>query len=824
MTFIETTFRDIGYAVRGLRRTPTVALTIVGTVALGLGLTASVFTVFNRLVLRVDAVRDPQELVGIVWPNAQQSGRSGRFEFTLRQYEALRRETGVFSEVAARLLDVETRVEGRMAGVHMVTGNYFDMLGVRAALGRTMSAADATRTGSNPILVLSNQGWRRLFDADPNVVGRSVSINGLPFTILGVTPEGFLGLDTFGVDCWVPLTMFGEVRRHTPGDNPWSLEVIGRLRSGMSRAAARSALAVWAAQTTEGRPVGAQPETIRLESRRTATPLSAGVVLGFSPLFIAFGLILLIACANVANLLLARGVVRQREIGVRLSLGASRGRIVRQLVTEGLLVALVAAIGALVISRVVIDASVWALLTTMPPELTEFIGDISAPMDLRVFGFVLVMAVMSTAVFSLVPALQTSRPNLIRIVRGEVGRDPRPQRTRSALIIVQVTASALLLVCAGIFLRAAQRSVPDNPGIRVDDTILMEFDERSRPALVAAIAADPSVAKFAASWPGPPLLNRARTASGTPAGGSGDLAANYRLISSDYFDVLGIPIVSGRPFTEAEAASSAAVAVLSETAAREFWPDGNAIGQVLQLTRDPGERFGRDEEPLLSSQTFIVVGIARNVTGHPMGHPEARVYLPSPVTTPDATIVLRVHGDTDVARRAIVGRLTAIDPNIGMVMMMRSVMAIGTYPLQVVFWVVVVLGSIALALTMSGIFGVLSYLVAQRTKEIGVRMALGATAGAVTRQMLWQALRLVSVGLAVGVSLAWALSSLIMSVQQPAGSPGSMGAQLVSVINPFDALAYTGSLSFIVLASVVAALMPALRAARIDPIATLRHD
>ena len=207
-----------------------------------------------------------------------------------------------------------------------------------------------------------------------------------------------------------------------------------------------------------------------------------------------------------------------------------------------------------------------------------------------------------------------------------------------------------------------------------------------------------------------------------------------------------------------------------------------------------------------------------------MGHPEARVYLPSPVTTPDATMVLRVHGDTDVARRAIVGRLTAIDPNIGMVMMMRSVMAIGTYPLQVVFWVVVVLGSIALTLTMSGIFGVLSYLVAQRTKEIGVRMALGATAGAVTRQMLWQALRLVGIGLAVGVSLAWAGSSLIMSVQQPSGSPGSMGAQLVSVINPFDVFAYTGSLSFIVIASVVAALIPALRAARIDPIATLRHD
>jgi hypothetical protein len=351
----------------------------------------------------------------------------------------------------------------------------------------------------------------------------------------------------------------------------------------------------------------------------------------------------------------------------------------------------------------------------------------------------------------------------------------------------------------------------------------MEFDDRFRPALVSAIAADPSVERFAVSWPGPPLLNRARPASGAPAGEPGIRSTDYRLVSSDYFDVFGIPMVSGRAFSAAEAASRAAVAILSESAARDLWPGGNAIGQILQLTPDRGSTD--TDEPVLTSRTFVVVGVARQVHGHPMGHPEAGVYLPMPITTPHASVLLRVKGDTDVARRAILGRLTAIDPNIGMVLMMRSAMKIGTYPLQVVFWVVVALGSVALILTMSGIFATLSYLVVQRTKDIGIRMALGATTSGVTREVLWQALRMVIIGLAAGVGLAAAIATILTAIIPPASPDGgSMGSRLVGVINPFDSAAYVGSVSLIILASTLSALVPAVRASRTDPIATLRHD
>jgi predicted permease len=820
--FIDTSARDIAYAFRGFRRAPTLALTIIGTVALGLGLVAAVFTIFNAFVFRVDAVRNPGELFAVERPR---SGSAERIRFTRPQYEAMRRETDVFSDTFATLPDITSRIDGRVMEGTLVTGNFFQMLGVEAALGRTLVPADDERHAGRPVMVLSHRGWRRLFAGDPSIVGRPVVLNGLPYEIIGVTPEGFRGLGLFAPDYWAPLALIGQVRRQFAGgrEDLAGIDIIGRLKPGVSERTALAGLVVWASGETGGETVDRRRANITLQSRRTAVTLSSSVLLGFSPLFFAFGLILMIGCANVANLLLARAVSRQREIGVRLSLGASRRRVVRQLLTESLLLALASAACALAVSRVVLDTTAVVITRTMPPELAEMFTLAPPGTDWRVAVFLVVVAIIATGLFGLVPALHATRLDPVRMVRGEFVKDARPSRGRNALIVVQVTASALLLICAGIFLRSALRASTFNPGWRTADNIIVDINNESfRPAMVAAVTADPSVRAVAASWPEPLGQPRAALASAgaeadTPATSPVRSRVSYRFASSEYFSVLDIGVVRGRVFTPSEAASNTAVVVVSETTAHQLWPNGDAVGQLLSLEADPDPETRRRNEPTLPSRSFVVVGIVRDVAGFRIvGYSEAGVYVPGSPAAAQTALIVRVHGDPELARRALLERLTAIDPNMGLVLTMRTLGRLETYPLQVAFWLTVVLGGLALVLTLTGIFSVLSYLVEQRTKEIGVRMALGATTWQVMRLVLWQSLRQVGVGLIVGGGLAWGLAAVLMSTRA--------ALRLSSLVDLFDPLAYAASLLCIVTACILAALFPAHRAARIDPIAALRQD
>jgi predicted permease len=524
-----------------------------------------------------------------------------------------------------------------------------------------------------------------------------------------------------------------------------------------------------------------------------------------------------------------------------LSLGASRGRVVRQLFTESLVLGLAAAALALLISRAVIDSALYFLFTTIPAEFGELFRaeGLALPTDLRVAGFLVIAAVIAAVLFGFVPALKVTRPAFApgsRALRrgrpagapgssarsGEAGRDVRPSRARNALIVVQVTASALLLISAGIFLRGAHRARRVDPGFRVNDILIVDnpADERSRPAMLSVLdTTDAVVSAFAAVWPGGPTLNRPKLASVSAAGADSSSPAEYRFVSAEYFDVLDIPVLKGRVFTKEEAASRAPVAVVSETVARRVWPDGNAVGQVLRMVADPEPRPSADDRPL-SSPSVVVLGVVRDVRGFSPqgdGSEHTGIYVPTIATDARTTIIVRVQGDPELARRTLTDRLASVDPNIGMILTMRTLAALRTYPLQAAFWVIVVLGGLALVLTLSGIYGVLSYLVVQRTKEIGVRIALGATTGAVTRLVLGQSLRLVALGITVGVFLAWTVSAILAS-RLPVSGP------FAGVIHLFDGVAYAGSLLTIVAACVVAASVPALRAARIDPIVTLRHD
>ena len=543
-----------------------------------------------------------------------------------------------------------------------------------------------------------------------------------------------------------------------------------------------------------------------------------GVV--FAPLFFAFGLILLIGCANVANLLLARGLSRQREIGIRLALGASRRRIIRQLLTESLMLSLAAAICGVVVARLFLDGGLYAVVTTLPPEIAQFMSlfNLAAPTsDWRVLVFLVGGAVASTVFFGLIPALQATRVDVVPAMHGELTRGARPRGARHALIALQVGASVLLLVCAGMFLRGAVTAATKNPEVRSDVLRISLETESRRGALLQALRSDPLVEAIAAASP----ATRGVISPAVPAQATGpsSFPVHREAVSAEYFALLGIAVVSGRGFTPAERTADAGVVVVSETLARQLWPNG--VGSASRSDSMLRSRRRRTPRPLrrseCSARTFTVVGVVSDQGMASASSPDTfrRVYLPTSVENPEPWL-LRMRGNAEQMRQALLERLSAIDPTLMNVISLQALARLQTYPLQIGFWVAVVLGGLALVLTVSGVFSVLSYVVEQQAKEIGVRMALGAATNNVVRLILWQSVRPVGIGLAGGGGLAVAVAIVLMTTP--------IAAEIGDSIDVLDPGAYAASLLVIVTSCLLAVSLPAWRAARIDPIATLRKD
>jgi predicted permease len=562
--------------------------------------------------------------------------------------------------------------------------------------------------------------------------------------------------------------------------------------------------------------------SIELVARRGTVPEPLEAIAVSTPLFIAFGLILLIGCANVAILLLARGVARQREIGIRLSIGASRRRIVRQLLTESVLLALAAAAGGFVVSRLALEAAAYWAMRTLPIDLGDVNFSVPAA-DWRVALFLVVSAIATTACFALMPALQATRVEPVRTLRGELVNGARPGRARNILIGVQVFASALLLICSAIFLRSAIASSQFDPGFRTVDTLSIDvINDDKRDAMVRALASDPTVRAFAGVRP--PLL--ALPPRGFADAGGGKVALSYKHVSAEYFDVLGIPIVRGRTFTTAES-DEHPVAVVSESVARTLWPNGDSVGKTFRiepdltarqggaiLTINPGAGAGGAP---LTPRTVTVIGVAKGVAGFRITDvKEAGVFLPTTRDAPKTFLVARIQGDADLARQTLLERLTRIDPNMGKIITLRTVARIETVMLTTAFWMSMILGGLALLLTVSGLYSVLSYLVEQRTKEIGVRIALGASSQRVTQLIFAQSTRPVLFGLLAGAALAASLARLLLATEA--------GAMLSVIVRVTDPVAYLSSLLVIVVACLLAAWIPASRAAKVDPMKTLRQE
>ena len=815
--FIDNTIGDLQYAFRTFRRAPLATLTIVVTVAIGLGVVAVLFTVLNVLLFRTDSVPDVTEIYAVEHPQQADGGPS---KFTRQRFEALRSDTNVFTEAYAAVNEVDLRVDGRMMAVNLVSGSFFRVVRVNPIMGRALSAADDDRAGGNPVLVLSDKGWQRQFNRDPHVIGRTVLVTGAPYEIVGVMPEGFRGLEVSAPDFWAPLARLVDFLPDVRGsEDKAGVEIIGRLKPGLSMERARAQLSAWDSNqsaTTD------RTMSIALLPRRGTVPQPLEAIAVFGPLFVAFGLILLIGCANVANLLLARGVARQREIGIRLSIGASRRRIVRQLLTESVLLALAAAAGGYLVSRLALGGAVYWATRTLPVDLGDVTFSVPAA-DWRVALFLVLAAIAATAFFALLPALHATRIEPARTLRGALFKDARPGRARNILIGAQVFASALLLICSAIFLRSAIASSQFNPGFRTADTLSIEtINDNKRHAMLQALGSDPTVMALAGARPR--LLARPPRAFGDV--GAGKIALSYKHVSAAYFDVLGIPIVRGRAFTTAEG-DEHPVAVVSESAARTLWPNGDGIGKTFRIEPDLTAQQGHGfltinpkagaGDARLTPRTVTVIGVSKDVAGFRITDvKEAGVFLPTTVDAPNTFLVARIRGNADLARQTLLERLTRIDPNMGKIITLRTVARLETFLLTIAFWVSVILGGLALLLTVSGLFSVLSYLVAQRTREIGVRIALGASSQKVTQLMLAQTTRPVLFGLLAGAGLAASLATLVLATEA--------GAIISEIVHVTDPVAYLASLLVIVVACLFAAWIPASRAAQVDPMTTLRQE
>ncbi|HUQ84070.1 MAG TPA: ADOP family duplicated permease [Gemmatimonadaceae bacterium] len=798
---VEQLAQDARYALRGVRRAPRFAVTVVLTIGLGLGLVTTAFTIFDAYVLRLLAVRDPRTLYALELRRSWGAARNVRWT----EYDALRRANPALTDALATLWIVVRR-DGEPLMLQAVSGNFFTMLGVPPSLGRVLDERDAASRGAGAVIVLSHRAWQTKFGGDSAVVGKPLRLRGRTFEVVGVAREGFDGLTDTPPDFWVPLTMAGAL--HDAGDvfapaDPPILKVVGRLAPGMTAAGASVALGAWARNVTRDRPEQERVSSVVLEPRATATYMSPQTMAEVSPIFLAFVLVLMIACANVANMMLARGMARQREVGIRLALGAGRGRIVRQLMTEAVLLALPAGIVGFAVSRVAIEAGIRLMFATVPRTFVAYLKVLSLAPDGRLFTFLLLAAVVASFAFGLIPALQTTRTHVVNATRGEFSAGGRPHRWRNALVIGQVVVCTVLLVSGGVLLRGAQRLQTLDVGFRSNGVLDVYAPGALHDRVVERLRAHPGVDAIEAASQAP-LDGRFRQWAVSSSAASSVTAGGNR-VTPGYFTALGIAVVRGRTFSLEEARSREAVVVVSEAAARQLWPSGDAIGAtVLIASGDAGQ-------PSLA-RTARVVGVVRDVVAGIMierrDHPT--IYEPTALEKEAGPLIVTMRsGSGEAARESVRASLAAVDPGGSVeIHTLDDSVELQLYPFQAAHWIASAIGVIALLLTISGIYGVLSYVVAMREKEIGIRVALGATRGMIAGLVVRQSVRLALTGVVVGAVLAL-------------GTARFIGSRL-SIIPAFDAVAAVAGSMVVLAAAMLAAYVPSRRAAAVDPAEILR--
>ena len=797
---------DLRYAARGLWHSPAFLATTVLTLAVGLGLVTVAFTIFNAYVLRPFAVRDPGSLYRVGWRAPDSGGQSFRWP----DYQELQERTDIFESVIGEHPRMVSS-DSRPLAAAFVSANYFDALAPRLAAGHGLGAIDEHAQS----VVLSYQTWSRIFASDPAAIGREIELDGRRFTIVGVLGPQFTGLDEYPRDVWVPYSTYRDLRPAPSGTDPKrEVEIIGRLRRDVSLAHGEAALKSFAGRMADQTKAPAELRAVMLPNA-TANAVSLELLAVLAPVFAAFVLVLVTACANVSNVMLARAVSRHREIAVRLSLGATRARVVRQLLTEGLLIAVLAGAAALALAGWLLRAGTVAMFSSLPPSVGAIIRVVPMSFDYRVFLFALLAASAATLVFALVPALQASRQRLTDALHGQRSGTRTASRLRGALVVAQVAVSLMLVVAALTLARNFASLARIDLGYQTRGVYSVNIrgeEPQLLPRLANALASDPRIAAFAVAG-GNPLFIRARNVAAGPAGGSGALPTRFTFVSPEYFSILRLPIVRGRVFTSDEARGAARVAIVSEATARTFFPGRDPIGQAITIERAgnrPLEELpGYTEVTVIGTTSDAVSGFL--VDGRDTGH----IYLPAHAGDSHVSaVLLRPRSSSDMRSDVLreVFRGTGADSEAFEVVPLEDMRELQMFPLRAAAWIGGALGAVALALSISGLYGVLSYTLSQRTREIGIRMALGASAGAVVGLVMRQSARLAAIGAVAGGAIAFGVLKLLSSLVQ---------LREVSLLN---AAPFAAALALVLAAAALAAYQPARRATRVDPAETLRAE
>lgn len=816
--------QDLRYGARMLLKQPGFTLIAVCTLALGIGANTAIFSLISAILLRPLPVTDPARIVSVSLVNKQGAGLG---LFSYREYEDFREQNAVLTGLAAfRFAPVNLSGLAGKAGNnervwgYLVSGNYFEVLGVKAVVGRAFSEEEERAPDAHPVLVLSHSCWQRRFGADPGIVGQTIILNNRPFTVIGVMPAGFTGTErAFTPEIWAPSMMQSWVDpgagRLDRGDGSgWF--VVGRLKPGVSAPQAEGSLSVLAAQLGRKRPGMNEDQSVQLTAPGLLIPAAQTPALGLAGMLMTtVGLVLVVACANLASLLLQRATERRKEIAIRLALGARRFTIVRQLLTESVLLAVTGGGLGILLAVWLVD-----LVMALKPSF-DFMPALDFKLDGRVLSFTLLLSLLTGVFFGLLPALQATKIDLAPALKDDTPMGSyRRSRLRNGLIVAQVALSLVLLVAAGLLARSLQRIQMLGPGFQIEHVAVMSVNlslqgyaearaQEFYRQLIARAESLPGVRSAAVTNFLPLSLHYL----GVGVYLEGQLSAQdvslpeamQGSVTPNYFATMGIPLIAGRDFMAPDKQDSPPVAIINETFARRFWPGNQAVGKRF--------RAGGSAGPLIE-----VIGVAQDGKYFSLNEePRPFVYRPLRQSyigdaSNDGTLIVRTVEEPSLTIAALRHEVQRLDLNLPVfnVMTMKEHLRLPLFPLRAGASIVAGFGLLALFLAALGIYGVMAYAVSQRKREIGHRLALGAQGSDVLRLIIRQGMALALPGIGIGLLAAFAVTRLMISLLFGASAN--------------DALAFIGATLLLTLAALLACWIPARRATKVDPLVTLRND